>query len=179
MAYRKRGIICCGVDFAGTKEALAANVAMRRAALEHVKAGGCVIVFPAGGVSTTPRPFDRTAVDDEWKPFTAKLVTHGKASVTPIFFDGQNSRLFQVASHLSLELRLALIFREVRRRMGKAVRVQIGETLSPETLVSAGKRHDLMGFLRDQTYGLAPGARPLRYREATRRFMEKKPRVFR
>ena len=167
------------VDFSGTKEALAVNVAMRKAALDHVKQGGCVIVFPSGGVSTTPRPFDRTAVDDEWKPFTAKLITHGKASVTPIFFDGQNSRLFQVASHLSLELRLALIFREVRRRMGKSLRVEIGETLSPEVLAAAGKRHDLMGFLRERTYGLAPGGQALRYDEATRRFMARKPRVFR
>ena len=54
------------VDFSGTREAMAANVAMRKAALDHIKAGGCVIVFPSGGVSTTPRPFDRTAVDDEW-----------------------------------------------------------------------------------------------------------------
>ena len=117
------------VDFSGTREAIEANVTMRKNAMEHIKAGGCVIVFPGGGVATTPRPFDRTAVDDEWKPFTAKLITHSKAHVTPIYFDGQNSRLYQVASHVSLELRLALIFREVKRRMGKPVPVEIGETL--------------------------------------------------
>lgn len=167
------------VDFSGTREAMAANVAMRKAALDHIKNGGCVIVFPSGGVSTTPRPFDRTAVDDEWKPFTAKLITHGNASVTPIFFDGQNSRLFQMASHLSLELRLALVFREVRRRMGKTLQVEIGETLSPDALAAAGKRRGLMEFLRERTYGLAPGQGPLRYQEATRRFMARKPRVFR
>ena len=167
------------VDFAGTKEAMAANVAMRREALDHIKTGGCVIVFPSGGVSTTPRPFDTFAVDDEWKPFTAKLITHGNASVTPIFFDGQNSRLFQVASHLSLELRLALVFREVRRRIGKTLRVEIGETLAPDVLATAGKRRGLMEFLRERTYGLAPGQAPLRYQEATRRFMARKPRVFR
>ena len=179
MVYRRRANYLLRVDFSGTREALAANVAMRKAALDHVKAGGCVIVFPSGGVATTPRPFDRTAVDDEWKPFTAKLITHGNASVTPFFFDGQNSRLFQMASHLSLELRLALVFREVRRRMGKTLQVEIGETLSPDDLAAAGKRRGLMEFLRERTYGLAPGRGPLRYQEATRRFMERKPRVFR
>lgn len=167
------------VDFAGTREAAAANITMRKAALAHVKAGGCVIVFPAGGVSTTPGPFDPLAVDDDWKPFTAKLITHGRAAVTPIFFEGQNSRLFQIASHLSLELRLALVFREVRRRMGKTLTVGIGETLSPAVLEAAGKRRDLMTFLREQTYGLAPEGRGLRYNEATARFMAKKPKVFR
>lgn len=166
------------VDFAATKEAVAANVEMRRAALAHVKGGGCVVVFPAGGVSTVPRPFDPLAVDDEWKPFTAKLITHSRASVTPIFFHGQNSRLFQIASHLSLELRLALVFREVKRRMGETLRVEIGETLSPETLEAAGKRKGLMEFLREQTYGLASDGRAESYREATRRFQAKKPKIF-
>lgn len=167
------------VDFAGTREALVSNLAMRKAALGHVKAGGCVIVFPAGGVSTTPRPFDPLAVDDDWKPFTAKLITQGRAAVTPVFFDGQNSRLFQIASHLSLELRLALVFREVRRRMGKTVAVGIGETLSPAMLEAAGRRRDLMEFLRERTYGLAPDGRPEKYQDATRRFMARKPKVFR
>jgi putative hemolysin len=167
------------VDFAGTREAVAANIGMRKAALAHVKSGGCVIVFPAGGVSTTPGPFDPLAVDDDWKPFTAKLITHGRAAVTPVFFEGQNSRLFQIASHLSLELRLALVFREVRRRMGKTLTVGIGETLSPAMLEAAGKRRDLMEFLRERTYGLAPGGRALRYHEATARFMANKPKVFR
>ncbi len=167
------------VNFGGTREAIEANVAMRREALTHIKAGGCIIVFPSGGVATTPRPFDRTAVDDEWKPFTAKLITHGNASVTPIFFEGQNSRLFQIASHVSLELRLALVFREVKRRMGTVMPVHIGETLSPETIAESGKRKGLMEFLRERTYQLAPDGRVLRYSEATRRFMEKKPKVFR
>ena len=167
------------VDFSGTREAVEANVVMRKAALEHIKQGGCVIVFPSGGVATTPRPFDRTAVDDEWKPFTAKLITQGKAHVTPVYFEGQNSRLFQLASHLSMELRLALVFREVRRRMGTSLPVEIGETLSPEQLVAVGKRKDLMDYLREQTYQLAGARKHARLREASLRFMRKKPRVYR
>lgn len=167
------------VDFSGTKEALAANVTMRKDALEHVKAGGCVIVFPGGGVATTPRPFDKTAVDDAWKPFTAKLITHSGAHVTPIYFGGQNSRLFQWASHMSIELRLALVFREVKRRMGSVLPVEIGTTLTPEALKAGGKRSELMDFLREKTYGLAPAKMGERYRKAGIRFQEKKPKVFR
>lgn len=167
------------VDFGGTREAVEANVAMRKAALAHVKGGGCIVVFPSGGVATTPRPFDPLAVDDEWKPFTAKLITLSRAHVTPIFFDGQNSRLFQIASHMSLELRLALVFREVRRRIGKTLRVEVGETLTPETLDAAGKRRGLMDYLREQTYALAPDGKAPRYRAAGVRFQANKPRIFR
>ncbi|MEL6322978.1 MAG: lysophospholipid acyltransferase family protein [Pseudomonadota bacterium] len=167
------------VDFSGTREAVEANVAMRREAMSHVKGGGCLVVFPSGGVATTPRPFDRTAVDDEWKPFTAKLITQSRASVTPVYFEGQNSRLFQLASHVSIELRLALVFREVKRRMGKALPVEIGETISPEDLVAAGKRKDLMDFLRDKTYALAGPRKQERFRKAGLRFQQKKPRTYR
>lgn len=167
------------VNFAGTKEAIAENVAMRKDALEHIKAGGCVIVFPGGGVATTPRILSKTAVDDAWKPFSAKLITHSGASVTPMYFDGQNSRLYQFASHVSLELRLALIFREVKRRMGKPLPVEIGDTLGPEDLSSAGKRQHLMDFLREKTYAMAGPEKHERYRKAGVKFQKKKPLAYR
>ena len=166
------------IDFAPTKEARATNIATRAESLERLRSGECIIVFPAGGVSTSPTPFSRAAVDDTWKPFTAKLITRSEAHVTPVFFEGQNSRLFQWASHVSIELRLALIFREVKRRVGTAIPVHIGETLTPETLASAGKRHELMNFLRDQTYGMAPSAQQNAIAKAHARFEAAKPAIF-
>ncbi|MDJ0919706.1 MAG: lysophospholipid acyltransferase family protein [Henriciella sp.] len=166
------------IDFAGTRDAQATNIATRAEALQRLSDGQCIIVFPAGGVSTAPTPFGRTAVDDTWKPFTAKLISKSKAHVTPIFFEGQNSRLFQWASHMSIELRLALIFREVKRRIGTAMPVHIGKTLSPDDLTHAGRRHDLMNFLRDQTYGMAPANQQTGIADAAARFQANKPTIF-
>lgn len=166
------------IDFAPTKEAQATNIATRAESLERLKAGECIIVFPAGGVSTSPTPFYRAAVDDTWKPFTAKLITRSAAHVTPVFFEGQNSRLFQWASHVAIELRLALIFREVKRRVGTAIPVHIGDTLTPDRLANAGKRHELMNFLRHQTYGMAPGAQQAAIAKAHARFEASKPAIF-
>lgn len=167
------------INFEGTREAQDTNIATRKASMERLREGGCIVVFPAGGVSTAPRPFSRAAVDDTWKPFTAKLITQSNASVVPIYFEGQNSRLFQLASHLSLELRLALIFREVNRKRGKRLPVHIGEVLTPDGLAQAGKRAELMNFLRDATYSMAT---PRMRRELVRseaQWAEKKPKVFR
>lgn len=167
------------IDFAGTKDAQATNIATRKQSLDILRDGGCIVVFPAGGVSTAPTVFSRAAVDDTWKPFTAKLITQSGANVVPVYFEGQNSRLFQLASHLSLELRLALIFREVNRKRGKRMPVHIGEVLTPEGLASAGKRAELMAFLREATYAMAPAKWQGRLRRAERRWQEKRPKVFR
>ncbi|MEO0983687.1 MAG: lysophospholipid acyltransferase family protein [Pseudomonadota bacterium] len=144
------------IDFAETPDAVKTNLKTRAESIAHLRDGGCIIVFPAGGISTAPTAFSRAAIDDVWKPFTAKLITQSGAAVTPVFFEGQNSRLFQWASHLSPVLRLSLVFREVKRRIGDTLRVHIGETLYPADLANAGKRAELMQFLRASTYGLAP-----------------------
>ena len=153
------------------------NLATRKESLQILKDGGCVVVFPAGGVSTSPTFFARTAVDDEWKPFTAKMITQSGAHVTPLFFEGQNSRLYQWASHISSPLRLALMFREVKRRMGTVLPVHIGETLSPEDLQNAGKRAEMMNYLRNKTYGMASEAHQAKIRKAAKRMAarERKP----
>ncbi|MEO0785841.1 MAG: lysophospholipid acyltransferase family protein [Pseudomonadota bacterium] len=167
------------IDFDTTKEAQATNISTRKESLERLKRGECIVVFPAGGVSTAPTLLSRAAVDDTWKPFTAKLITQSEANVVPVYFEGQNSRLFQLASHMSLELRLALIFREVNRRRGKRMPVHIGEVLTPESLANAGKRAELMKFLRDATYSMAPEKLQRRIARAEQRWQEKTPKLFR
>ncbi|HEY8948861.1 MAG TPA: lysophospholipid acyltransferase family protein, partial [Rhizomicrobium sp.] len=112
------------VDFTETEAALQTNLKSRAAAKHLLMNGGCLIVFPAGGVSTTPSVWHKRAVDAEWKNLTARLISQGKADVVPVFFAGQNSRLFQLASHLSMTLRLSLLFKEVRDSIGGDVVVR-------------------------------------------------------
>lgn len=145
------------VDFAGTEEAMRTNLASRATARAHLAAGGCIVVFPAGGISTSPDPLGRRpAVDSPWQPFTAQLIERARATVLPIYFDGQNSRLFQIASHLSATLRLALIFKEVRSRIGSRLRVAVGDPIPYADLIAASaSRQDLAEALCRQTYALA------------------------
>ena len=115
------------VDFSETEEAMKTNLATRAAAREKLERGGVVVVFPAGAVSTAPDKLGlKPAVDWRWQPFVSQLVQRSKATVVPIWFSGQNSRLFQIASHVSYTLRISLIFHEVRSRIGTALPVMIG-----------------------------------------------------
>ncbi len=140
------------IDFAESKEAVTTNLKSRALAIAHLKAGGCVLIFPAGGVSTTPKWWRRRAIDSDWKTFTAKLITAAKAPVAPLYFAGQNSALFQWVSHISLTLRLALLFHEVHNKIGSEVRTALGDIIPYSALSGIKDRHALMTFLRGKTY---------------------------
>jgi putative hemolysin len=114
------------VDFSGTTEARRLTAETRRKAAELLAAGKVVAVFPAGGVATANRPLTGRAVDSPWHPFVGRLATIPGVTTLPVHFSGQNSRLFQVASHTSYPLRVALIFHETRRRMGRPVELRVG-----------------------------------------------------
>ena len=93
------------VDFSGTEEAERINLASRAAARAQLERGGAVVVFPAGAISTTPDKLGlKPAVDGRWQPFVSQLIQRSEATVVPIWFGGQNSRLFQIASHLSADV---------------------------------------------------------------------------
>lgn len=96
------------VSFDETKEAVAQNLATRKAALNYMKEGGAIGIFPGGTVSTSAKLFG-APLDPGWRSFTAKLVSKSDAAVVPIYFDGANSRLFQIASHAHATLRMGLL----------------------------------------------------------------------
>lgn len=146
------------IDFEETKAALETNIKTRAEAKALLEKGGALIIFPGGTVSTTPKIWSRRAKDPEWKTFTARMIVQGKAPVVPVFFAGQNSRLFQIASHVSMTLRLSLLFKEVHDRIGSEMRLRIGKRIPYEELKAIGDRRQLMEFLRDRTYALDDGA---------------------
>ena len=93
-------------------------------------------------------------MDAPWTTFAAKLIRESNATVVPIFFRGQNSRLFHVASHISMALRSALLLNEARRRFGEEVRIEIGDPISWEKLEAFESRQELTNFLYDRVQSL-------------------------
>ena len=79
-------------------------------------------------------------MDPSWRRFTARLIAKSGATVVPVFFEGHNSRLFQLASHLHYTLRMALLVNEFKARVGEPVRVVIGRPLDPAELARPCRR---------------------------------------
>ncbi len=143
------------VSFEETKEALAINMQTRHEALRLLKEGVTVVIFPAGGVATAKKGFGR-AEDLPWKMFPAKLIQAAKANVVPVFFEGQNGRLFHLASKISLTLRVSLLIREFRRLSGSTIRARVGVMIPWEDLSTHADRKDLLARLFGAVFSMAP-----------------------
>jgi len=139
------------IDFSETDAAVRVNVETKRQALETLRQGGAVVIFPAGGIATS-RGLLGQAVDLEWKLFAAKLIQMTQATVVPIYFHGQNSRLFQIISQFSLTLRLSLIIREVNKKIAQTLPVTIGEPIPYTRLAHIKSRRELTAYLRNVVY---------------------------
>jgi len=144
------------ISFKNTREAISLNLRTRKNALTHLSHGGAIGIFPGGTVSTSSKLFSQPA-DPEWRSFTAKMIFKSNALVVPIFFDGNTSRIFQLASHLHPTLRAGLLLREFKLRLDKPVRIVIGKPI-PRCRIDLFKNdtRKIMDFLRLETYKLSP-----------------------
>ncbi|OUW34199.1 MAG: hypothetical protein CBD35_07315 [Verrucomicrobia bacterium TMED175] len=120
---------------------------MGRRAREAMAADIPVLIFPSGFVSTAGKLGTGQAVEAPWTTFAAKLISDARANVVPIFFHGQNSRAFHIASHVSESLRMAFLIREAKARFGTRFDVTIGDTLPYESLEGIGGRKALTRYL--------------------------------
>lgn len=144
------------ISFDDTKEAIALNLQTRKEALRYLSQGGAIGVFPGGTVSTAAKPF-RQPMDPGWRGFTARMIAKSTATVVPVFFDGHTSRMFQVASHLHVTLRMGLLIKEFAKRVDTPVHVAIGQPIPrAEIAARSGDTRELMDYLRQQTYALSP-----------------------
>ena len=144
------------ISFDDTREAVRLNIATRANALQYLHDGGAIGVFPGGTVSTSAKPFSRP-MDPGWRNFTAKMIAKSDATVVPVFFEGHNSRIFQLASHAHSTLRLALLIKEFKGRIDEPVRIVVGEPIASATLAPLkSDPNAMMDFLRRATYQLSP-----------------------
>lgn len=127
---------------------------MRTLTMEHLKRGGVIILFPAGRVACSETWFG-TAVEAEWNVFTHKMIHRSGATILPIYFTGQNSRIYQIANLVSATLRQGLLLYEIKRSLFKPQRPVIGEPISADVLNDwDGNPRGFLAWLRQHTLDL-------------------------
>lgn len=143
------------VPFPHEEDAREQSLEMRSRAMGHLKKGGVIALFPSGVVASSDSYFG-PAIERVWNPFTANLIQRSGATVVPIFFPGQNSRVYQVANQLSATLRQGLLIHEVIHACGKPQAPVVGEPIEAEAIEAfAGRSREFVASLRETTMGLA------------------------
>jgi len=140
-----------------------------KVALQHIKNGGSLGLFPAGAVSTWQKKKDRTAIrkgcrpipeDCPWSPNMAKLIMTANAPVVPIYFDGGNSFSMHVLGRIYHFLRTGRLIHELRNKRGKTLRLRIGKPIMPEEMAKFPDGKSLINYLRNRVYCLEATLKP-------------------
>ncbi|KMK66078.1 lysophospholipid acyltransferase family protein [Puniceibacterium sp. IMCC21224] len=152
------------VPFPHEEDAREQSLAMRAQAMEHLHAGGVIVLFPSGVVAASETLFG-SAVEQVWNPFTAKMIQRSGATVVPVYFPGQNSRAYQIANILSPTLRQGLLIHEVMHACRPAQARRVGSPVvgapvfAADFAARAERGRDLVAWLRELTLALADSAR--------------------
>ena len=137
------------IDFTETKEATKRNVRSKQLAGKALADGVPLILFPSGHVSTADAPGFGDVVDHPWTTFIAKLVMQYQPTVVPVYFHGQNTRLFHVASNIAEPFRMAMHMREALKRFGTTVSLDVGAHHSPEDYAHIRSRQEMTQHFYD------------------------------
>jgi putative hemolysin len=150
------------VDPYGKPDSARANVLSMRHVIRWLRTGGALGVFPSGTVSHL-RVGDGVS-DPAWHPNVAALARLCGATVVPMFFEGKNSMIFQLAGLIHPTLRTALLPSEMLKRRRSTIHIRIGRPLDPSRFECYPADEDLIQYLRFKTYSLQRRRSPVRLR---------------
>ncbi len=153
------------VDPFGQNASARKNIRPIKDALQWLKQGGLLVVFPAGEVSHL-RLTNQGVADPPWSEHVASLIKRSGASVVPIYIHGQNSWLFQFSGLVHPLLRTALLPRELAGCLRHPMRLLVGQAVPPQKCTRFPDDVSLTKYLRSATYllrnrlRLGSGGRP-------------------
>jgi putative hemolysin len=142
------------VPFPHEDNARELGLQMREHTMATLKAGGAVILFPAGKVAMSEGWWG-PAIEGEWNVFTHKIVRSSGATILPVRFTGHNSRTFQIANQVSDTVRQGLLLYEIKRALFKPQRPFVGEPIPASVLKDwTGNPRGFLAWLREHTLAL-------------------------
>ncbi|MEL6572324.1 MAG: lysophospholipid acyltransferase family protein [Pseudomonadota bacterium] len=143
------------VPFPHQSDAQQKMVEMRARALEFLGQGGLVALFPSGTVAASKTMFG-PAEEAPWNAFTAKLIRKSGATVVPMYFEGSNSRAYQIANQISATLRQGLLIHEIARAVNKPMAPIVGSPFDPaEVTDRMADTRAFMAWMRETTMNLS------------------------
>jgi putative hemolysin len=148
------------------------NLGGLREALQHLKEGKPMGMFPAGEVSSYKLQ-KGSVTDRRWQQPALKIIRKAKVPVIPIYFKGSNSFMFHLLGMLHPVLRTAKLPSEVVAKKNKRVVVRIGHAISVDQQAQFESVDQYGRFLRMKTYALGNAMRVNRFFPKVRLVLKK------
>lgn len=132
-----------------------ANLSGLKQSYQHLKEGKPLVLFPAGEVSTYYDNIDETGVADRhWQKSMIKFIKNAGVPVVPVYFQGENSRLFHLLGLIHPMLRTAKLPSELLNKKNQKIRIRIGYPISVKEQAAYTDIEKFGRFLRLKTYAL-------------------------
>ncbi|MGB5387157.1 MAG: lysophospholipid acyltransferase family protein [Eudoraea sp.] len=129
------------------------SIAGFKNALNHLRDGHPLGIFPAGEVSTYKD--GKLIVDKPWEESALKLIRKAEVPIVPIYFHAKNSKLFYHLSKFNDIFRTAKLPSEVTTQRNRAIKVRIGQPITVQTQKEHASLEEFSELLRKKTYMLA------------------------
>jgi len=123
------------------------NLAGTRRILSHLKAGGCILTFPAGEVSNLSLKH-RAVRDPVWSPQVVRLARRANASIVPLHISGGNSWLFYSLGLLHPKARTLMLLREFFSHRGKVIHLRTAKAVPSTQLTDHPDDEEATSLMR-------------------------------
>ncbi len=166
---------CIFVDPFHTSSSTEKNVKPLKQAVEWLRQGGALAVFPAGEVSQW-NVREAQITDPAWSTVAARLVRQTGASALPVYFCGGNSVRFQLLGLINPRLRTLFLLQEFLQQREKKVKLRIGGAIPAELIANLDSDEEATEYLRLRTYLLSyRGKKPISLPSRMRSALPRKP----
>lgn len=138
---------------------LKSNAAINPKALKqcfsHLNAGGLLVLFAAGRVSTYQKE-KAFITDAPWNRLVVSLAEKSNAPILPVHISGGNSPLFHTLGRIYHRLRLVMLTREMFKLQGKTIVLSCNNLIDTKQLQAFKALPAKNDFIRAQCYLNAP-----------------------
>jgi putative hemolysin len=166
---------CIFVDPFQTHSAADKNLKPLKQAIDWLRQGGALAVFPAGEVSQIDVR-QAQITDPEWNTVAARLMRKTRAAALPVYFAGRNSMTFQLLGLIHPRFRTLFLLQEFLQQREKQVQVRVGKPIPPELITSLDSDEEATEYLRLRTYLLSyRGKKPVSLPTQIRAALPRKP----
>jgi len=145
---------CIFVDPFGTRSSADRNLKGLKRAIDWLRRGGALAVFPAGEVSHL-NVRQGHVTDALWNTTAARLIRKTAAAALPVYFAGGNSLAFHLLGLIHPRLRTLFLLQEFLQQREKEIRVRIGKPIPAELINSLEGDEEATEYLRLRTYLLS------------------------